>query len=110
MNINEITGYVVKADTNTIELIATDPKIKNSLASLGFLTNEVPDKFTIQTNSNDEKAKVFDSLRNLGIAFSYGREWCPSEVFEYFRDIGLLSGDFQRIQWRGPDDFYITKI
>ena len=108
MNSNNINGYVNKADTNIIELILVNKKVKNKLKSLGFLKDIESERLIAKTNNDSEKAEIFNALRNLDIAFSHGKEWCPAEVFEYFRDIGLLTGSFQRIQWKGPDDFYIT--
>ena len=48
------------------------------------------------------KAKAFHALRDLGLAFVAGREWCPAEVFGHLRDKGLLSGPFLRIAWTQP--------
>ena len=33
-----------------------------------------------------EKVRVFSDLRDKGVAFSDGKEWCPSELFECFRE------------------------
>ena len=53
------------------------------------------------------KAQVLTALRDLGLCFSAGREWSPTEVFEWLRDQGLVSGHYRRIGWRGPGDFEI---
>jgi hypothetical protein len=51
---------------------------------------------------------VFDELRSLGVAFSAGKEWCPSEVFEYLRDEQLLSGKYLRVAWTQPGQYRLT--
>jgi hypothetical protein len=44
-------------------------------------------------------------LRNLGVAFSYGHDWSPSEVVQQLRDDGLFRGSFVEISWNrtGPE-------
>ena len=49
----------------------------------------------------EEMATLAGALRALGIAFSAGREWCPSEVVQGLRDRGLLEGEFTEIFWTG---------
>ena len=39
-------------------------------------------------------------LRDLGVAFSAGRDWSPSEVVQYLRDEGHFAGHFTEIAWR----------
>lgn len=38
-------------------------------------------------------------LRDLGLAFSAGREWSPVEVIEHLRDLGHFEGAFTEIYW-----------
>ena len=44
-------------------------------------------------------ARLAAQLRDLGIAFSYGRDWSPSEVVQQLRDEGLFKGSFNEISW-----------
>lgn len=53
--------------------------------------------------SQEECVRLLEKLRSLGLAFSYGRDWAPSEIFEYYREKGLLSGSYKRISWTGPN-------
>lgn len=44
----------------------------------------------------------------IGTLFSNGRDWSPSEIVRYYRDKGLIKGDYLRIVWRNEQDFDIT--
>jgi hypothetical protein len=48
-------------------------------------------------------AQLARGLIELGLAFSAGREWSPSEVVQDLRDRGLLDGPFTEIAWTGPE-------
>jgi hypothetical protein len=48
-------------------------------------------------------ARIARGLIALGVPFSAGREWSPSEVVEDLRDRGLVDGPFQEIAWTGAD-------
>ena len=38
-------------------------------------------------------------LRELGLAFSAGREWSPVEVVQHLQDLGHFDGGFVEIYW-----------
>jgi hypothetical protein len=38
-------------------------------------------------------------LRDLGLAFSAGPDWSPSEVMQFLRDEGHIAGTFMEIAW-----------
>lgn len=46
-------------------------------------------------------------LRDHGVPFSEGKEWNPSEVFEYLRDLGLAEGGYWSIWWAEPGKFSV---
>jgi len=48
-------------------------------------------------------ARIARDLIALGLPFSAGKEWCPSEVVEDLRDRGLVTGPFEQIYWTGAD-------
>ena len=51
--------------------------------------------------SFEEMGRLAMALRDLGVAFSAGRDWCPSAVVAQLRDDGLARGDFIEIAWTG---------
>jgi hypothetical protein len=59
--------------------------------------------------TQEEEIKLLETLNNLGFAFSAGRGWPPSDIFEEYRERGLLSGTYKKIEWRGPGDWFIEE-
>jgi len=110
MNNEKIEAFVAVADGNQIFVELIDPSIENSLKKIGFTNSNDSRRLVIISTDNKEKAFIFDLLRNLKIPFSDGKEWCPSEVFEYLRDINLITGSFNRISWTEPGIYKITSV
>jgi hypothetical protein len=82
--------------------------LKTELAELGF--KSFLGDMRAKVESWEELAALFLRLNALGVAFSAGKEWCPSEVVEELKDRGLLQGDFTQIYWTGPGDWHLRKI
>jgi hypothetical protein len=106
----ELRAFVKKADDDAIRLKVIDHSLDAALTALGFVTGPGDDVLSRDVADDAEKARIFDALRPLGVAFSDGKEWCPAEVFEYLRDQGLLSGKFVRISWRQPGQFHLADV
>ncbi|UQI31102.1 hypothetical protein M3M50_00355 [Pseudomonas bijieensis] len=107
--INDVLkAYVEKADVDVIRVQVIDNALDSPLRAIGFSTAAQKDIYVFQVADNRQKAKVFDALRSLGVAFSAGKEWCPSEVFEYLRDEQLLSGKYLRVAWTQPGQYRLT--
>lgn len=98
----EIKAFVEKADGDVVRVKVNDRNFSTELGAVGFVEALEDGVFERYVSDDVEKAKVFDSLRLLHIAFSGGKEWCPAEVFEYLRDKALLSGGFVRVSWTQP--------
>jgi len=106
-----VKAYVTKADNSFIKVKLLDVSFKFELLALGFQTDHSNgDELIRSVSGNEEKAKVFEQLNLLEVCFSDGKEWCPAEVFEYMRDIDLLSGSFRRISWIEPKKYHIVKL
>jgi len=106
---NKPDGYVTKADSSQIRVVASNQLLIDELNKIGFIFDNDLLSFVIQTKDNNEKAIIFDKLRGLGVCFSSGREWSPSELFEYFREIKLVSGTYKRISWDGPNSWKVSE-
>lgn len=102
-----IDAYVKQADGNRINVMLLNDRSRSALQALGFTADE-GDTLTLPVADGAAKAAVFIRLRDLGVAFSAGREWCPAEVFEHLRDSGLLDGPYLRVAWRTPQRFTVT--
>jgi hypothetical protein len=97
-------AYVRSADGDVITVVAAGPLPTR----LGFAANaEDPGSYRRRVADDREKAQVFTALRDAGMCFARGREWSPTEVFEWLRDHGLLSGRFQSISWSAPGTFQV---
>lgn len=54
--------------------------------------------------SKVELASVLTTLQGLGIPFVSAGPPSPSDVFEFLRGKGLVTGRVRGISWRGPGD------
>ncbi|MDG6404031.1 hypothetical protein QCD79_28825 [Pseudomonas quasicaspiana] len=106
----ELKAFVEKADGDVIRVKVNDPSLSTELGAIGFVGALEDGGFERYVADDVEKAKVFDSLRLLQIAFSGGKEWCPAEVFEYLRDKALLSGEFVRVSWTQPGQYRLEFV
>lgn len=105
-----LTGYVTKADERQIRVKVLDLALVAKLVSVGFVFDDDLSEYVLATNDESKKASIFEVLREIGLCFSGGREWCPSEIFEDFRDRGLLRGEFKKVSWSGPGEYRITMV
>lgn len=103
-------AYVSKADGQQVKILAINNTLVEQLEVLGFLFDPVSSMYVKDVVNMTEKARLFSTLRDIGVCFSDGKEWCPSELFEYFRENKLLDGKFKRVSWSGPDIFTIKEV
>ncbi|MGZ8336796.1 MAG: hypothetical protein ACXWU1_09060 [Allosphingosinicella sp.] len=76
--------------------------LRAELRRLGF--RRFPFSATARLSSRNglapvEMARLASQLRDFGIAFSFGRDWSPSEMVQQLRADGLLQGSFNEISW-----------
>jgi hypothetical protein len=104
-------SHVSQADGDKVVVEAQDTGHEPVLLGLGFrLQSSSPNRtFEMSVASDKDKADVFMKLRDAGIAFSRGREWCPAAVFEWLHGQGLTHGPFQSIAWRGPGQWVVRQ-
>lgn len=105
---DNVKAFVTKADGKVIRVKVLDDSIIEALSDLGFKYNAEFSEYLVQINENSEKANFFDNLRLLEVAFSSGKEWCPSEIFEYLRELGLIRGTYKKISWYKPENYNVT--
>lgn len=104
----EISGYVAEANSSFLRAVVSSQVGADFLKQLGFI-EESPSNFFLSINSPDDRVKLFQQLRAGDFAFSAGREWSPSELFELFRDQGLIAGDYLRIAWSANKQTSISR-
>jgi len=105
-----VKAYVIKADGDVVKVKLLDASLEDKLMHLGFQVENGGVEYYVKTNGNENKAHFFKELNLLGVCFSDGKEWCPAEVFEYLRDMNLISGSFKRISWSGPHDYRLNEV
>lgn len=108
MNDQSTKAFVTKADGKVIRVKLLDSSFKEELSNMGFSYDDELSEYSIPSDDNTIKAGIFEKLRDLNVSFSGGKEWCPSEVFEYLRETGLITGQFKKIGWSGPGDYHLT--
>ncbi len=94
--------YVSFCD-DTIKLKEIRGEIIQRILDLGAKNTGNEAEYMIPLPSESNKPKLFEKLRDIGIAFSTGREWSPAEQFEELREKGLIKGTFTCIIWHGPN-------
>ena len=104
----DLKAYVTIADGNLVRIRVVNDIIVHDLEKLGFVLDSEVSELIIQTRNNNDKGLLFSKLRDMGVCFSAGKEWSPSEVFEYLREAGLVTGNYQRVSWVKPGEFRIT--
>ncbi|TNY25414.1 hypothetical protein BV497_13965 [Fulvimonas soli] len=105
-SVREIGAYVVEAAGLDIVVHVEKVEIRSVLVAHGF-TIQAANVLKKTVSNSVEKAKIFCLLRDMGVAFSAGPGWSPSEVFEELRDRELLDGVYQRISWVAPGEWQI---
>ncbi|MCQ8894994.1 hypothetical protein NQT62_00905 [Limnobacter humi] len=99
----QINGFLasINGGVNTVVCLnsqAGDCLLSNQFQSCGS------DTYSIHCAHRDDQVRVFEFLRKNKFAFSAGRDWSPAEIFEFFREQGLVAGEYLRISWIGPDE------
>ena len=92
-------AYVVEGALSDIVVKVIDESVADLLVALGFVA--APDKgqgaLSLMTQNQSAKIEVFEKLRDEGVCFSAGPDWCPADVFEFLRDNNLLTGPYRKI-------------
>ena len=94
---------------NNILLVNDNDNFKNELISLGFEKVEPYYSISMPIDDVEKRAALFQKLMEIGTLFSNGRDWSPSEIVRYYRDKGLIKGDYLRIVWRNEQDSGIIR-
>lgn len=99
-------AFVSEGALSEIVVKVIDDSVIGLLLGLGFIA--VPDKeqktLSIIAPDQDFKVKLFAKLRDEGVCFSTGPDWCPADVFEFLRDKKMLAGVYRKIVWCGPGE------
>ncbi|WP_299599175.1 hypothetical protein [uncultured Microbulbifer sp.] len=95
---SDISGFVTRIDTNVV-VIPEDSQSSRKLLKIGFSLCPEPGSYIFSPKDDGDKYSLIERLRDEGFAFSGGAGWSPSEVVDYARDQGYVSGKFLRVTW-----------
>jgi hypothetical protein len=98
--------YVVSASPNRWLIQAVTPELSSTLLEMSFsvMADGVGYELRPLTPMTfAEAATIAGQLRDMGVAFSAGKDWSPSEVMKDLRDRVLCEGPFTEISWTGPE-------
>ncbi|WP_330210754.1 hypothetical protein [Pseudomonas sp. AM4(2022)] len=81
-----------------------DDSVIKLLEELGFVAVSGNEQKTLSLMAPDQEFKIrlFEKLRDEGVCFSGGPDWCPADVFEFLREQKMLAGVYRKIIWCGP--------
>ncbi len=96
-----LSGFVEAVQSDSIMITVEDHSLAPQLEEIGFVPS-CTGTYRIMVSNDELVAKIFIELRDMGFAFSAGPGWSPSQLFERFRETGLLSGEFLEVYWTGP--------
>jgi hypothetical protein len=96
-------AFVSEAAASRVEVKVLNEEILSALEKLGFVPVINNNLVLVAEIPNQEaKAQTLSKLRDIGVCFSGGADWSPSEVFEYLRDMQLVTGLYRKVIWKGP--------
>lgn len=72
-------------------------KYKLFLEKMGFSKEKSNSHNYSKDCTYEEMIKLFQILNDNGFAFSCGKEWNPADLYEYYREQGLLNGKFRKV-------------
>ena len=98
-------AFVSEGALSEIVVKVLDDSVIELLEELGFVAVSGKEQKTLSLMAPDQdiKAKLFEKLRDAGVSFSAGPDWCPADVFEFLRDQKMLAGVYRKIIWCGPE-------
>ncbi|MCH5520501.1 hypothetical protein [Pseudomonas syringae] len=104
-------AFVSEGALSEIVVKVIDDSVIELLLGIGFVAIPGKEQKKLSLTAPDQafKAKIFSMLRDEGVCFSAGPDWCPAEVFEFLRDQKILIGSYRKIIWYGPGKLKIIE-
>ncbi len=74
------------------------------LSSIPAAVSAHGETVTLQASGDDEEtaARIAESVRDLGVAFSAGKDWSPAAYIGFLKGKGAVAGQFTEIFWTEP--------
>ena len=106
-------AYVAYASPDWWQIEAATPDLQCALQKISFaaMANGVGYELRPAAPlSFEEAANIADQLRDIGLAFSAGTGWSPSQVMKDLRERKLCRGPFTEIYWTGPRRWHLRSV
>ena len=97
--------YVKQIGDRSVQVVARTPTNAKVIQNLGGVASPAgADTWRIDDDTEDQLAKVLQSLRDADVAFEGGSAgWPPAAVAEMLRDKGKVHGIIREASWLGPN-------
>lgn len=99
---------VVELAGQSILLSNSGDNFKKELIAMGFVKKGKYYALDLPTRDITQRVTLIKKLIALEALFSNGKDWSPSELVDYYKEIGLIDSKYYKISWKGKDDFYIV--
>lgn len=92
--------YVESVRSNAVVVRCSSHELRGGLG----MRDVVEDPLAIVYTNRAELVHILAKLQALGVPFVSAGPNPPSDVFEFLRAEGLLTGEVRRVLWRGPHE------
>ncbi|MGK9232531.1 hypothetical protein KXS07_11400 [Inquilinus limosus] len=107
---DNLKAYVQSAE-DTVSIKVIDGSLEDLVCGYKAVRhNKIKDGIIeYYPDSDIDRANILKYLRDIGVCFSYGKEWSPSEIFEELRDKGLIDGKYNMVTWTGGGKYFVQE-
>ena len=105
----KIPTYIEWIQDTNIYIRVNDRYSKRMIRNLGAHKVFLKRLWKISLVDKKDITRILCTLRDNNIAFSSGREWPPSEIFEELREKNLLRGKYTKIYWSSPRCWHLQE-
>ena len=99
---------VVELAGQSILLSNSGDNLKKELIAMGFVKKGKYYALDLPTKDITQRITLIKKLIAFEALFSNGKDWSPSELVDYYKEIGLINSKYYKILWKGKDDFHIV--
>lgn len=99
---------VIELAGQNILLTNSNDNFTKELIAMGFVKNEKYYTLDLPTSDVAKRVTLIKKLIAMDALFSNGKDWAPSKLVDYYKEIGLIDSKYYMISWKGKDDFDIA--
>lgn len=99
---------VVELAGQNILLANSGDNFNKELIAMGFIKKGKYYTLNLPVKDITQRVTLIKKLIALEALFSDGKDWSPSELVDYYKEMGLIDNKYYKISWKGKDDFHIV--